>query len=103
MTIEEKIEGAKKFVPEIKDFDIEIVKRLYEIVEKKHPEEKEDMLRAYLLGYLLTLGIDVNFTEVQISNIVLKETNSENSYLIMYKKLLELTGYDPNMPTVGII
>lgn len=103
MTIEEKIEGAKKFVPEIKDYDLEIVKRFYEIVEKKHSGEKEDMLRAYLLGYLLTSGTDVNFSEIQVSNIVLKETNSENSYLAMYKKLLELMGNDPNMPTVGII
>ena len=45
MTIEEKIEITKKFIPEIQDYDIEIVKKLYEIAEKRHPEEHEEMLR----------------------------------------------------------
>ena len=103
MTIEEKIEITKKFIPEIQDYDIEIVKKLYEIAEKRHPEEHEEMLRIYLFGYLLTNGEDLEFEEIQISNVILKEVESyPNPYLKMYKILLE-TLSDSNVPTVSII
>lgn len=103
MTIEEKIEYAKKFIPEVQDYDIEIVKKLYEIAEKRHSEEHEEMLRIYLFGYLLTNGEDLEFEEIQISNVILKEGESySNPYLKMYKILLE-TLSDSDVPTVSII
>lgn len=102
MTIEQKIENSKKFVPEIQEYDIEVVKKFYEIAEKTHPEEKEDLLRVYLLGYLLTAKEDINFEEIQISNVLLKEGSGiENDYLRLYKNLRGFLRIDEEV-TVGI-
>ena len=104
MTIEEKIEFAKKYVPEIADTDIELVKRLYELIEKKHTREEEKLLVIYYLGYILTSNEDINFEEIQISNVVLKEGATVNSYLDMYRKLLDLMGLNnENDATVSIV
>ena len=103
LNLDERIEEAKKIVPEIQDYDIEIVKKLYEIAEKRHPEEHEETLRIYLFGYLLTNGEDLEFEEIQVSNVILKEGESySNPYLKMYKILLE-TLSDSDIPTVSII
>ena len=104
LNLDERIEEAKKIVPEIMDSDIEVVKNLYEIIFEKYSEEKQELLRVYLLGYLLTMNEEVNFEEIQISNIVLKEgTGSDNPYFKMYTELLKLMGTDENVATVGVI
>lgn len=102
--LDERIEEAKKIVPEIMDNDISVVKKLYEIIFEKYSEEKQELLRVYLLGYLLTMNEEVNFEEIQISNVVLKEgTGSDNPYFRMYTELLKLMGTDENVATVGVI
>lgn len=104
LNLDERIEEAKKVVPEIMDNDISVVKKLYEIIFEKYSEEKQELLRVYLLGYLLTMNDEVNFEEIQISNIVLKEgTGSDNPYFKMYSELLKLMGTDENVATVGVI
>ncbi len=104
LNFDERIEEAKKIVPEIMDNDISVVKKLYEIIFEKYSEEKQELLRVYLLGYLLTMNDEVNFEEIQISNIVLKEgTGSDNPYFKMYTELLKLMGTDENVATVGVI
>ena len=104
LNLDERIEEAKKIVPEIMDNDISIVKNLYEIIFEKYSEEKQELLRVYLLGYLLTMDEELNFEEIQISNVVLKEgTGNNNPYFRMYTELLKLMGVDENIPTVGII
>lgn len=104
MTIEEKIEEAKKLIPEIANYDIEVIKKLYKIIEKKHSEESRELLRVYLLGYILTMNDSVNFEEIQISNVVLKEgTGNDNPYFRMYSELLKLMGVDETAPQVSII
>lgn len=102
--LDERIEEAKKIVPEIMDNDISVVKKLYEIIFEKYSEEKQELLRVYLLGYLLTMNEEVNFEEIQISNVVLKGgTGSDNPYFRMYTELLKLMGTDENVATVGVI
>ena len=104
LNLYERIEEAKKIVPEIMDNDISIVKNLYEIIFEKYSEEKQELLRVYLLGYLLTMNEEINIEEIQISNIVLKEgTGSDNPYFRMYSELLKLMGTDENVATVGVI
>lgn len=104
LNLDERIEEAKKIVPEIMDNDISIVKNLYEIIFEKYSEEKQELLRVYLLGYLLTMNEEINIEEIQISNIVLKEgTGSDNPYFRMYSELLKLMGTDENVATVGVI
>lgn len=104
MTIEEKIEEAKQLIPEIANYDIEVIKKLYKIIEKKHSEEAQELLRVYLLGYILTMNDSVNFEEIQISNVVLKEgTGTDNPYFRMYSELLKLMGVDETAPQVSII
>lgn len=104
LNLDERIEEAKKIVPEIMDNDISVVKKLYEIIFEKYSEEKQELLRVYLLGYLLTMNEEVNFEEIQISNVVLKEgTGSDNPYFRMYTELLKLMGTDENVVTVGVI
>lgn len=104
LNLDERIEKAKKIVPEIMDSDIEVVKNLYEIIFEKYSEEKQELLRVYLLGYLLTMNEEINIEEIQISNIVLKEgTGSDNPYFKMYTELLKLMGTDENVATVGVI
>lgn len=104
LNLDERIEKAKKIVPEIMDSDIEIVKNLYEIIFEKYSEEKQELLRIYLLGYLLTMNEEINIEEIQISNIVLKEgTGSDNPYFKMYSELLKLMETDENVATVGVI
>lgn len=104
LNLDERIEKAKKIVPEIMDSDIEVVKNLYEIIFEKYSEEKQELLRVYLLGYLLTMNEEINIEEIQVSNIVLKEgTGSDNPYFKMYTELLKLMGTDENVATVGVI
>ena len=104
LNLDERIEEAKKIVPEIMDNDISVVKKLYEIIFEKYSEEKQELLRVYLLGYLLTMNEELNFEEIQISNVVLKEgAGNNNPYFRMYTELLKLMGVDENIPTVGII
>ena len=104
LNLDERIEKAKKIVPEIMDSDIEVVKNLYEIIFEKYSEEKQELLRVYLLGYLLTMNEKINIEEIQVSNIVLKEgTGSDNPYFKMYTELLKLMGTDENVATVGVI
>lgn len=104
LNLDERIEEAKKIVPEIMDNDISIVKNLYEIIFEKYSEEKQELLRIYLLGYLLTMNEEINIEEIQISNIVLKEgTGSDNPYFKMYSELLKLMETDENVATVGVI
>nr|DAX34155.1 MAG TPA: hypothetical protein [Caudoviricetes sp.] len=104
LNLDERIEEAKKIVPEIMDNDISVVKKLYEIIFEKYSEEKQELLRVYLLGYLLTMNEEVNFEEIQISNVVLKEgTGNDNPYFRMYSELLKLMGTDENVATVGVI
>ena len=102
--LDERIEEAKKIVPEIMNSDIEMVKNLYEIIFEKYSEEKQELLRVYLLGYLLTMNEEINIEEIQISNIVLKEgAENDNPYFRMYSELLKLMGTDENVATVGVI
>ena len=104
LNLDERIEEAKKIVPEIMDNDISVVKKLYEIIFEKYSEEKQELLRVYLLGYLLTMNEEINIEEIQISNIVLKEgTENDNPYFRMYIELLKLMGTDENVATVGVI
>lgn len=104
LNLDERIEEAKKIVPEIMDNDISVVKKFYEIIFEKYSEEKQELLRVYLLGYLLTMNEEINIEEIQISNIVLKEgTENDNPYFRMYSELLKLMGTDENVAKVGVI
>jgi len=100
---DETLEELKKYIPEISDFDAEVVKQFYKVAEEKHNSEKEKLLKIYLFGYLLTSLDDFDFTKVQVSNIVIEETGGNNQYLMMYKQLLKTLGIDENETTVSII
>ena len=39
----EKIETAISLIPEIADYDHLLIKKIYEICEKQHPDEEEEM------------------------------------------------------------
>ena len=41
--------------------------------------------------------------KVQVSNIVIEETGTNNQYLMMYKQLLKTLGIDENETTVSIV
>ena len=100
---DETLEELKKYIPEISDFDVEVVEQFYKVAEEKHSSEKEKLLKIYLFGYLLTSLDDFDFTKVQVSNIVIEETGGNNQYLMMYKQLLKMLGIDENETTVSII
>ena len=100
---DETLEELKKYIPEISDFDVEVVEQFYKVAEEKHSSEKEKLLKIYLFGYLLTSLDDFDFTKVQVSNIVIEETGGNNQYLMMYKLLLKMLGIDENETTVSIV
>lgn len=100
---DETLEELKKYIPEISDFDVEVVEQFYKVAEEKHSSEKEKLLKIYLFGYLLTSLDDFDFTKVQVSNIVIEETGGNNQYLMMYKQLLKMLGIDENETTVSIV
>ena len=100
---DETLEELKKYIPEISDFDAEVVEQFYKVAEEKHSSEKEKLLKIYLFGYLLTSLDDFDFTKVQVSNIVIEETGGNNQYLMMYKQLLKTLGIDENETTVSIV
>ena len=100
---DETLEELKKYIPEISDFDMEVVEQFYKVAEEKHSSEKEKLLKIYLFGYLLTSLDDFDFTKVQVSNIVIEETGGNNQYLMMYKQLLKTLGIDENETTVSIV
>ena len=100
---DETLEELKKYIPEISDFDMEVVEQFYKVAEEKHSSEKEKLLKIYLFGYLLTSLDDFDFTKVQVSNIVIEETGGNNQYLMMYKQLLKMLGIDENETTVSIV
>ena len=85
---DEILEELKKYIPETSDFDVGVVEQFYKI---------------YLFGYLLTSLDDFDFTKVQVSNIVIEETGTNNQYLMMYKQLLKTLGIDENETTVSIV
>ena len=99
----ETLEELKKYIPETADFDAEVVEQFYKVAEEKHSSEKEKLLKIYLFGYLLTSLDDFDFTKVQVSNIVIEETGTNNQYLMMYKQLLKTLGIDENETTVSIV
>ena len=80
---DETLEELKKYIPETSDFDVEVVEQFYKVAEEKHSSEKEKLLKIYLFGYLLTSLDDFDFTKVQVSNIVIEETGTNNQYLVM--------------------
>lgn len=100
---DETLEELKKYIPETSDFDVGVVEQFYKVAEEKHSSEKEKLLKIYLFGYLLTSLDDFNFTKVQVSNIVIEETGTNNQYLMMYKQLLKTLGIDENETTVSIV
>ena len=100
---DETLEELKKYIPEISDFDAEVVEQFYKVAEEKHSSEKEKLLKIYLFGYLLTSLDDFDFTKVQASNIVIEETGGNNQYLTIYKQLLKTLGIDENETTVSIV
>ena len=100
---DETLKELKKYIPEISDFDVEVVEQFYKVAEEKHSSEKEKLLKIYLFGYLLTSLDDFDFTKVQVSNIVIEETGGNNQYLMMYKQLLKMLGIDENEITVSIV
>ena len=100
---DEILEELKKYIPETSDFDVGVVEQFYKVAEEKHSSEKEKMLKIYLFGYLLTSLDDFDFTKVQVSNIVIEETGTNNQYLVMYKQLLKTLGIDENETTVSIV
>ena len=100
---DETLEELKKYIPETSDFDVGVVEQFYKVAEEKHSSEKEKLLKIYLFGYLLTSLDDFDFTKVQISNIVIEETGTNNQYLMMYKQLLKTLGIDENETTVSIV
>ena len=100
---DETLEELKKYIPEISDFDVEVVEQFYKVAEEKHSSEKEKLLKIYLFGYLLTSLDDFDFAKVQVSNIVIEETGGNNQYLMMYKQLLKTLGIDENETTVSIV
>ena len=100
---DEILEELKKYIPETSDFDVGVVEQFYKVAEEKHSSEKEKLLKIYLFGYLLTSLDDFDFTKVQVSNIVIEETGTNNRYLMMYKQLLKTLGIDENETTVSII
>ena len=100
---DETLEELKKYIPETSDFDVEVVEQFYKVAEEKHSSEKEKLLKIYLFGYLLTSLDDFDFTKVQVSNIVIEETGTNNRYLMMYKQLLKTLGIDENETTVSIV
>ena len=100
---DETLEELKKYIPETLDFDAGVVEQFYKVAEEKHSSEKEKLLKIYLFGYLLTSLDDFNFTKVQVSNIVIEETGTNNQYLMMYKQLLKTLGIDENETTVSIV
>jgi len=100
---DETLEELKKYIPETSDFDVEVVEQFYKVAEEKHSSEKEKLLKIYLFGYLLTSLDDFDFTKVQVSNIVIEETGTNNQYLMMYKQLLKTLGIDENETTVSIV
>ena len=102
MTVE-TLEELKKYIPETSDFDVGVVEQFYKVAEEKHSSEKEKLLKIYLFGYLLTSLDDFDFTKVQVSNIVIEETGTNNQYLMMYKQLLKTLGIDENETTVSIV
>ena len=97
------LEELKKYIPETSDFDVGVVEQFYKVAEEKHSSEKEKLLKIYLFGYLLTSLDDFDFTKVQVSNIVIEETGTNNQYLMMYKQLLKTLGIDENETTVSIV
>jgi len=100
---DETLEELKKYIPETSDFDVEVVEQFYKVTEEKHSSEKEKLLKIYLFGYLITSLDDFDFTKVQVSNIVIEETGTNNQYLMMYKQLLKTLGIDENETTVSIV
>ena len=100
---DETLEELKKYIPETSDFDVGVVEQFYKVAEEKHSSEKEKLLKIYLFGYLLTSLDDFDFTKVQVSNIVIEETGTNNRYLMMYKQLLKTLGIDENETTVSIV
>ena len=100
---DETLEELKKYIPETSDFDVGVVEQFYKVAEEKHSSEKEKLLKIYLFGYLLTSLDDFDFTKVQVSNIVIEETGTNNQYLVMYKQLLKTLGIDENETTVSIV
>ncbi|KXB63320.1 hypothetical protein HMPREF3180_01580 [Leptotrichia wadei] len=100
---DEILEELKKYIPETSDFDVGVVEQFYKVAEEKHSSEKEKLLKIYLFGYLLTSLDDFDFTKVQVSNIVIEETGTNNQYLVMYKQLLKTLGIDENETTVSIV
>lgn len=97
------LEELKKYIPETFDFGVEVVEQFYKVAEEKHSSEKEKLLKIYLFGYLLTSLDDFDFSKVQVSNIVIEETGTNNQYLMMYKQLLKTLGIDENETTVSIV
>ena len=100
---DETLEELKKYIPETSDFDVGVVEQFYKVAEEKHSSEKEKLLKIYLFGYLLTSLDDFDFMKVQVSNIVIEETGTNNQYLMMYKQLLKTLGIDENETTVSIV
>ena len=100
---DEILEELKKYIPETSDFDVGVVEQFYKVAEEKHSSEKEKLLKIYLFGYLLTSLDDFDFSKVQVSNIVIEETGTNNQYLMMYKQLLKTLGIDENETTVSIV
>lgn len=100
---DEILKELKKYIPETSDFDVGVVEQFYKVAEEKHSSEKEKLLKIYLFGYLLTSLDDFDFTKVQVSNIVIEETGTNNQYLMMYKQLLKTLGIDENETTVSIV
>ena len=100
---DEILEELKKYIPETSDFDVGVVEQFYKVAEEKHSSEKEKLLKIYLFGYLLTSLDDFDFTKVQVSNIVIEETGTNNQYLMIYKQLLKTLGIDENETTVSIV
>ena len=100
---DETLEELKKYIPETSDFDVGVVEQFYKVAEEKHSSEKEKLLKIYLFGYLLTSLDDFDFSKVQVSNIVIEETGTNNQYLMMYKQLLKTLGIDENETTITIV
>lgn len=100
--LQDELVKLQKIIPEVNDYDEDIIEIYYEIAEKKH-EQDNILLKFYYLGWLLTSLEQDDFTTVSISNITLQEENKKNKYYILYNQLLEELKEEGNIANISLI
>lgn len=99
---QDELVKLQKIIPEVNDYDEDIIEIYYEIAEKKHGQDNI-LLKFYYLGWLLTSLEQDDFTTVSISNITLQEENKKNKYYILYNQLLEELKEEGNIANISLI